>query len=207
MSKNSTNSSQSTTYEIVPTVKQPQPAPISDSSILADNESVIIDEFEYQYKEEFEPPSPENEQLLNVEVGHQSSSTESVSTSTTPPSRSDNNKTAYSEKHQDEQMIHQTQSRSCSTSSQHSASSSSSNDGWIDVRNAINEYRSTNLDKGESEYNDEDEKDNVELNEMIISGNLIDQKNEEASASVSRDDDGQANEDSNSKNSIKLFYI
>lgn len=122
-----------------------------------DNESVIMDEFEYQYKEE-----AENNQMLqtnklqaqqqqqqpmmslNLETGemqlhYNQSSTESVSTSITPPPTTkllDTSNEGDNVKYDDDDMM----GRSVGSSS------ASSNDGWVDVQKAIDEF-------GNADYN------------------------------------------------------
>lgn len=117
---------------------------------------MIMDEFEYQYKEE-----AENNQVLqtnklqaqqqqqpmmslNLETGemqlqYNQSSTESVSTSITPPPTTkllDTSNEGDNVKYDDDDMM----GRSVGSSS------ASSNDGWVDVQKAIDEF-------GNADYN------------------------------------------------------
>lgn len=119
----------------IPIADSSHSSPSSSSSNQGDNESVIIDEFEYQYKEE----KANNEATLNVETGeiHHQSSTESVSASASPPPSSDKDKTQLDTSNDDNLrndddgfLPHPTHSRSISASS---------NDGWIDVHKDKNE--------------------------------------------------------------------
>ena len=137
-----------------------------NENLNLNNESIVVDEFEYHYKHELDTNNV-NEQEDLTSTRHRSSSlqdtnlandsilslksntsTESASVSKSPVSQISD--ILSNKDDTNVNKVEETLARSESSSSSSSSSSTDSND-WLDVQKAINEYQKLNLDE---DYND-----------------------------------------------------
>lgn len=179
-SSTTVTSSEQTETAVVPSlpsiniVNSKGSASSASASSQCDSESVIIDEFEYQYKEELLLPEKEQRvHLLETDTVHQqSSSTESVSTSATPPpsssaadkdksnaldtSNDDNNMKIDEDEDEENAAVRPDTFFSIQSAHSRSLSATSSNDGWIDVQKALDDE----LRASANDHHDADDNDN-----------------------------------------------